>query len=303
MADVLMVGSVAFDGVETPFGKVDRALGGAACYAGTAASFFTSVRLVGVVGDDFEQSHLDFLASRGIDTTGVQRVPGKTFFWAGKYSDDMNDRETLVTELNVFEQFDPVLPESYRQTPYVFLANIQPELQLKVLSQMAAPKFVALDTMNLWIDIARDALLKVIEKSDLLLLNDSEAMQLTGLNNPLDAGRAMLDLGPDYALVKKGAHGAMMFSREGIFSLPAFPVETVKDPTGCGDSFAGGLIGYLAEVDAINDAELRRAVAYGTVVASFNVEDFSLDRQRTLTRPEVNARLAEFHRVTRFDLP
>lgn len=302
MADVLMVGSVALDSVSTPHGSVERALGGAACYAGIAASFFTGVRVVGVVGDDFDPAHLAFLASRGIDTRGIQRAPGKTFFWAGRYSDDMNQRETLATELNVFEDFDPVLPAEYRDTPYLFLANIHPALQLKVLSQMTAPRFVALDTMNYWITGAPDLLADVIRRVDLLLLNDSEAQLFTGRGNLVEAGRAMLERGPRVAIVKKGAHGAVMFTSDGIFALPAYPLEVVRDPTGCGDAFAGGLIGYLAAVEQTDDDALRRAMAYGTVVASYNAEDFSLERLRGLTREAVEERLYELHSTVRFDV-
>ncbi|MBI2298829.1 MAG: sugar kinase [Armatimonadetes bacterium] len=302
MADVVMVGSVALDSVETPAGRAERALGGAACYAGVAASFFTAVKLVGVVGEDFDPAHLAFLASRGIDTAGIERVPGKTFFWAGRYSNDMNDRVTLTTELNVFEQFDPALPAAYRSVPYLFLANIQPGLQLKVLDQMTRPRFVALDTMNLWIEHTPDELRAVIARVDLLLLNDSEARQLTGKAHLPEAGFAMLGLGPRVAVVKKGEHGAVVFTRDGMFLLPAYPVPQVTDPTGCGDVFAGGLVGYLAAVDRSDDAALRRAAAYGTVLASFNVEDFSLDRLRTLTREEVEERYLAFHGMTQFGL-
>lgn len=300
MPDVLMVGSVAYDSVETPQGKVDHALGGAATFAGVAASWFTGVRIVGVVGDDFAPEHLDFLASRGIDTAGIERVAGKTFHWAGRYAANLNDRETLATELNVFEQFNPVLPEGYRDTPYVFLANIQPTLQLGVLEQMRSPRFVALDTMNLWIDIARPALEAVIARVDLLLINDSEAEQLTGTRHLPSAAAAVRAMGPAAVVIKKGEHGAVLFCDGGPFALPAYLVPRVVDPTGCGDCFAGGMIGWLAGADRTDAEALRLAMAYGSVVASFNVEDFSLDRQRTLTRVAIDERLGELRELVRF---
>ncbi len=300
MADLVMVGSVAYDSVETPFGKVTKALGGAATYASVAASFFCQPRIVGVVGDDFEPEHVEFLRSRGVDVAGLQREAGKTFHWSGVYAANMNDRTTLLTELNVFEHFNPVLPEAYRGSEYVLLANIHPSLQLSVLDQMTAPKFVALDTMNLWIDIARDSLMEVIGRVQMLVINDEEARMLTELQQPLDAARKLLELGPRVVIIKKGEHGAMMFTAEGLFVLPAFPVEQVKDPTGCGDCFAGGFLGYLAQSDDVADASLRRAMVYGSVVASYNVEDFSLDRLRTLTAGDLDARFAAFRQLTEF---
>ena len=300
MAELVMVGSVAYDSVETPFGKVTKALGGAATFASVAASFFCKPRIVGVVGEDFESTHVDFLAGRGIDLEGLQREPGKTFHWSGVYAANMNDRTTLLTELNVFESFKPVLPETYRASDYVLLANIHPELQLNVLDQMTAPKFVALDTMNLWIEIARDALMKVIARVQLLVINDEEARLLTEVHHPLDAARKLLELGPRVVIIKKGEHGAMMFTADGLFVLPAYPVDLVKDPTGCGDCFAGGLLGYLASVDQDDDGALRKAMVYGSVVASYNVEDFSLDRLRGLTKADVDARYTAFRQITEF---
>lgn len=300
MAELVMVGSVAYDSVETPFGKVTKALGGAATYASVAASFFCQPRIVGVVGDDFEQAHVDFLVSRGIDVAGLQRETGMTFHWSGVYAENMNDRTTLLTELNVFEQFNPVLPERYRGSEYVLLANIHPQLQLAVLDQMTAPKFVALDTMNLWIEIAREPLLEVIKRVQMLVINDEEARLLTSLHHPLEAARRLLELGPQVVIIKKGEHGAMMFTAGGMFVLPAFPVAQVKDPTGCGDCFAGGFLGYLAKRDDCSDENLRRAMVYGSVVASYNVEDFSLDRLRTLTIADLDHRFDSFHRLTTF---
>jgi len=300
MADLVMVGSVAYDSVETPFGKVTKALGGAATYASVAASFFCQPRIVGVVGDDFEQAHVDFLTSRGVDLAGLQHEAGKTFHWSGVYAENMNDRTTLLTELNVFETFNPVLPDVYRSSEYVLLANIHPSLQLSVLDQMTAPKFVALDTMNLWIAIARDDLMKVIARVQMLVINDEEARLLTELHHPLDAARKLLELGPQVVIIKKGEHGAMMFTADGLFVLPAFPVEVVKDPTGCGDCFAGGFLGYLAKADDVTDASLRRAMVYGSVIASYNVEDFSLDRLRTLSAGDLDARFDAFRQLTEF---
>jgi sugar/nucleoside kinase (ribokinase family) len=301
MSDVLMVGSVALDSVETPYGKVQRALGGAATYAGVAAGFFTGVQVVGVVGDDFDPAHLAFLASRGVDTAGIERVPGgKTFHWAGVYSADMNSRETLATELNVFETFAPKLPQAYRRTPFLFLANIHPALQLDVLNQVEAPRFIGLDTMNLWISIARDALLEVVARVQLLLLNDEEARMLSGESNLVAAGRDLLTRGPRVVIIKKGEHGALMFTEHGLFAAPGFPLEVVKDPTGCGDCFAGALMGQLAAGEDIDEESLRRAVIYGSVVASYNAEDFSLDRLRTLTPDDIDHRFRAFVALTKF---
>lgn len=301
MAEVLMVGSVALDSVETPYGKVDRALGGAATFASVAASFWTPVQAVGVVGDDFDPAHLAFLVQRGVDTEGIEVIAGgETFWWGGVYSADMNSRETLFTKLNVFEEFHPVLPAAYRATPYLFLANIHPALQLDVLDQATGATFVGLDTMNLWIDITRDTLLQVIARTSAVFLNDEEARQLTGEANPVAAGLALLGLGPRLAVVKKGEHGALLFTAEGIFSAPGYPLERVFDPTGCGDCFAGGFMGYLAATEDLSEANLRRAVIYGSVVASYNAEDFSLDRLRTLTSDEIEARFEGFRRLTQF---
>ncbi len=302
MANVLMVGSVALDSVETPHGKVDRALGGAATYAGTAASFFTGVQAVGVVGDDFDPTHLEFLRSRGVDTAGIEIIEGgQTFWWGGVYSADMNSRETLFTHLNVFENFQPKLPEAYRQTPYLFLANIHPALQLDVLAQAEGAKFIGLDTMNLWIDITPDLLRQVVAKVNAIFLNDEEVRMLTGEHNLVAAGRKLLTMGPSVAVVKKGEHGALMFTADGLFAAPGFPLETVTDPTGCGDCFAGGFMGYLAGREDLSESSLRRAVIYGSVVASYNAEDFSLDRLRTLSEEEVDLRFEQFWQLTHFE--
>lgn len=306
MSEVLMVGSVALDTVETPFGKVGRALGGAATYAATAASFFTKVRMVGVVGEDFPEEHLDFLRSRGVDTGGIERVPGKTFHWSGRYGGDMAQAETLATDLNVFADFDPTLPEAYRDTEYVFLANIDPELQMKVLRQVRAPKWTACDTMNFWIAGKREALVELLQQVHLVLLNDAEAQQLTGQPSLTWAAHQVLEYGPRGVVIKKGAHGAALYTERPasrfpqLFALPSYPVPVVRDPTGAGDSFAGGLMGYLAATDDLSEPNLRRAVVYGSVIASFNIEDFSLNRQRTLTWEEIEQRFEEFRKMTEF---
>lgn len=300
MPNVLMVGSVALDTVETPFGREERALGGAATYASTAASFFTGARVVGVVGDDFSEEHLNFLRSRGIDTEGIERKAGKTFHWSGVYVGDLGQAETRATDLNVFATFNPTLPEAYRDTPYVFLANIDPELQINVLRQVRAPQWVACDTMNFWISGKREVLEELLQQVHLVLLNDAEAQQLTGEPNLTRAAQEILRRGPQAVVIKKGAHGAALYTPEAFFFLPSYPVPVVRDPTGAGDSFAGGLMGYLAAQDDVSEPHLRRAVVHGSVVASFNVEDFSLNRLRTLTTEEITARFEDFRRITEF---
>jgi sugar/nucleoside kinase (ribokinase family) len=306
MSEVLIVGSVALDTVETPFGRVGRALGGAATYAATAASFFTGVRMVGVVGEDFPEEHLDFLRSRGVDLRGLERVPGKTFHWSGRYVGDLSQAETLATDLNVFADFNPTLPEAYRDTEYVFLANIDPELQRNVLRQVRAPRWTACDTMNFWIAGKRAALLELLEQVHLVLLNDAEARQLTGESDLGRAAQQILQGGPQAVVIKKGAHGAALYTEQPgesfprWFSVPSYPVPVVRDPTGAGDSFAGGLMGYLAATEDLSEPNLRRAVVYGSVLASFNIEDFSLNRQRTLTREEIEERYEGFRRITAF---
>jgi len=274
---VLIVGSIAVDSVETPFGKLERAVGGAGTYSSVAASLLTSVRLVGVIGDDFPPEALELLQSRGVDLQGVEMTPGgKSFHWSGRYEYDMASAQTLNTELGVFGDFDPRLPESYRQTPYVFLANIQPALQLSVLDQIDRPQFTMCDTMNFWIQGAREDLLRVLGRVDLALMNDAEVRQLTGTPNLAGAAEQVLDMGPRYLVVKKGEYGATLVSRQGQFSLPCYPLPDVRDPTGAGDSFAGGFIGFLAWLDRVDEDSLRQALACGTVLASACVQDFSL---------------------------
>jgi sugar/nucleoside kinase (ribokinase family) len=291
MNEVLIVGSVALDSIETPAGQIDNALGGAATYGATAASLFAPIHLVGVVGEDFPQQHIDFLKSRNVDLAGLQVVSGgSTFRWKGDYNDDLNQAVTHETHLGVFEHFEPTLPEHYRDADFVFLANINPGLQLKVLEQVRAPKLVLCDTMNLWINIAREQVLEVFKRVDIAVLNDGEAKMLTEYENVIQAGSALQKLGPKHVIIKKGEHGALMFSDAEIFSAPSFPLESVVDPTGAGDSFAGSLIGYLAKTGDLSKENLRRAVVYGSVVASTTVQDFSLAALKTLTLEEVQRR-------------
>ncbi len=298
---LLVVGSIALDSVETPNEKRDDVLGGSATYFSYAASYFSPVRLVGVVGQDFPAEHTQLLAGRGIDTSGVQVVNGaKTFRWRGKYLPNMNDRETLEVHLNVFEKFDPVLPEDYRRSRYVFLANGSPVVQLKVLEQVPGAALVVADTMDLWIHTQRDELNALLKRLDGLVLNDSEARLLTGDENLVRAGRTVQALGPKFVVIKKGEHGAMFFSQDEVFVLPAFPTPRVVDPTGAGDSFAGGMMGYLAALDRFDPAALKRALAYGVVVASFNVEDFSLERLKQIERSDLDERFSEYRRMLSF---
>ena len=300
-----VVGSVAYDGVETPHGKIDRMLGGAGTYISLAASFFTEVGLVGVVGDDFDPADEALLAGHGVDLDGLVQVPGKTFYWSGVYSDDMNDRTTRTTELNVFADFNPELPAYYRSKPYLFLGNIHPSLQKQVRDQMKAPRFVGGDTMNFWIDGARDDLAQAIAQWDLILINDSEARQLSGEYNLRNAAKKILDMGPRTVVIKRGEYGAILFRPEGYFVAPGFLLETVFDPTGAGDSFAGGFMGYLSaqgvsDLDHATHAHLRKAIIYGSVMGSFCCEEFGVGRLRTLTRDDIEARYGEFKKFTEF---
>ena len=300
---LLVVGSVAFDAVETPHGKVKRTLRGAATYFSLAASFFTHVKLVGVVGEDFTEKDAAIFRGRRIDLTGLERAEGKTFFWAGRYSADLNDRVTLATELNVFATFRPKLPPAYRNSPYIFLANIDPTLQRSVLEQVRCrPKLVAVDTMNYWIERTPAELRETLRHTQVLMINDAETRQLASEHNLLRAARRIFRMGPRTLVIKRGESGALLVHGDSIFAVPAFPLHEVQDPTGAGDSFAGGFMGYLAAVDRIHDAALRRAVVYGSVMGSFAVERFGLDRLRTLTRKEIDVRARRFWRLTRFRL-
>jgi sugar/nucleoside kinase (ribokinase family) len=303
---LVVVGSVAYDAVQTPHGSVGRMLGGACTYISLSASYFTKVGIVAVVGEDFCQADADLLAGRGIDLTGLERVPGKTFFWSGVYSTDMNDRTTLRTDLNVFAGFDPKLPPHYRREPYLFLGNIQPALQRAVRRQMTALRMAGGDTMNYWIENAREELLETLRDWDFLLINDSEARLLSGEHNLRKAAEKILDMGPHTLVVKRGEYGAILFRNGDYFIAPGYLLEDVFDPTGAGDSFAGGFFGYLASRDVDLKApradwnELRRAVIYGSAMGSFCCERFGVDRFRTLTRAEIDARFNEFKAFTAF---
>mgnify|MGYP001279775869 CR=1 FL=1 len=298
--EILVVGSVAFDSVETPFGQGNEVLGGSATYFSTSASFFTGVRLVAVVGDDFPSTHREFLSSRDIDLAGLQVASGRTFRWKGRYGYDLNEAETLATHLNVFEGFRPEIPESFRDTEIVFLANIDPELQLEVVSQVRRPRLVACDTMNFWISGKRDALIRTLGHVDILVINEGETRQLAGEANLVKAARAVLAMGPKTLVVKRGEYGVLVFGAHSIFSAPAYPLEEVFDPTGAGDTFAGGFIGYLAATGDFSDATMRKATVFGSVMASFTVEDFSLDRLRSVTWAEIEDRFRKFQVLTAF---
>jgi sugar/nucleoside kinase (ribokinase family) len=300
---LLVVGSVALDSVETSQSRRDEILGGAASFSSYAASFFAPTRLVGVVGTDFPKVHEDFLRARGIDLAGLERAAGRTFRWAGRYAADFNTRTTLDTQLNVFETFRPKLPAGWSETPIVFLANIDPVLQLEVLVQVKKPRFSACDTMNFWIGGKRADLLRVLERVDMLLLNDEEARQLSGHSSLPAAARAISAMGPKAIVIKRGDAGALLFQEGEVFAAPAVPLDNVVDPTGAGDSFAGGLMGYLARTGDTSSAGMRSALVAGTVLASFCVEDFSLDRFRTLDAGAIRTRIAAFANLVRFETP
>ncbi|NQU95383.1 MAG: bifunctional hydroxymethylpyrimidine kinase/phosphomethylpyrimidine kinase [Candidatus Omnitrophica bacterium] len=297
---ILVVGSVALDTIKTPFGKKRNILGGSAVYFSVSASRFAPVSLVAVVGKDFPSKHVKFLKSKGIDVTGLAFKQGKTFSWEGEYGWDFSDPKTIATHLNVFSDFDPDIPREYRNKKHVFLANIDPELQWRVLEKMVNPRLVACDTMNYWIENKRKSLLKLLKKIDIFLLNESEAKELTGSSNLLKAARNILKLGPERVIIKKGEHGSLLFSGNSVFSTPAYLMETIVDPTGAGDTFAGGLMGYLATQKSINRASLRRAVVYGGVMATFAVQDFSLKRLGSVTKKDIAKRFKEFTRLTQF---
>jgi len=298
---LLVVGSVAFDSIKTPFGEKERVLGGSAMYCSVAASFFTDVRVVAVVGGDFDAEAEAVYHEREIDISDLERIPDqKSFFWKGEYGYDLNVAKTLDTQLNVFADFKPKLSAAARQTPYLFLGNIQPELQVEVREQVAA-KLVAADTMNYWIKNTPDELREMLKHIDLLIINDAEARELAGEANLVRAARAVLSMGPKRLVVKRGEYGAAMFTNDTYFATPAYPLEEVFDPTGAGDSFAGGFMGYLAATDATDEAAIRRAIIYGSVMASFNVEEFSCDRTRRLTYEEINARFRELRAISHFE--
>ena len=296
-----MVGSVALDTIKTPFGEKEGILGGSGVYASVSASFYCPVKLVAVVGKDFPEKHVDFLKSKKIDTLGLRTMPGNTFRWSGYYEYDMNQAHTLDTKLNVLGTFDPQIPEEYRDCEYVMLANLDPEIQLKVLAQLKQPKLVAMDTMNFWIESKRDALKEVIKKVDVVLMNDAELRQFMETPNIPVAARKILKLGAKAVIIKKGEHGALYFSRDDHFAAPSYPQEQFKDPTGAGDSFAGGFMGYLAKTNDLSKENMRKAIIVGSVMASFNVEDFSLERMKRLTLKEVSERFAEVKKFSHFD--
>lgn len=302
MAEVLIVGSMALDSVQTPFGSAERVVGGAAVYAAAAASLLAPTRVVGVVGGDFPREALDFLAARGADLSGVQQIPdGRSFFWSGVYDYSLSDRQTLETQLNVFADFDPVLPEHFRDSRYCFLANIQPRVQRAVLDQVSQECFVLCDTMNLWIETAREALLEVLARVDLLLVNDAEARQLAGTPNLQLAAQRLLALGPRWVVIKKGEYGATLVAEDDMFSIPSYPLPNVVDPTGAGDSFAGGMAGYLARCGDCQAMRVRQAVVFGTAIASATVEDFSLGGLRRLDLVELAARYQALRDLVNFD--
>ena len=303
MSGLLVVGSVALDSVETPFGKVTEVLGGSATYFSYAASFFAPVRLVATVGEDFPKEHVRLLEERGVDVTGLKTTPGgRTFRWTGAYGYDLNEAKTLDTQLNVLADFRPSLPADVRRVPFLFLANIDPELQLDVVRQMATrPRLVALDTMNFWIQGKREALARVLREVDVITINDGEARQLAGEPNLIRAARAIAAMGPRTVVVKRGEYGALMMADEAFFVVPAYPLESVFDPTGAGDTFAGGFMGYLASQSTLDRNAMRRAMVYGSVMASFTVEDFSLDRLRRLTQDEIAQRCAAFRDLMQVD--
>jgi len=295
---ILVVGSVFFDSIETPHGKAQRALGGAATYFSVAASFFTPVRMVAAVGEDFPKAEMDFLAKRGIDLSGLQVRPGLTGYWAGRYHEDMNQRDTLDLQLNVFADFQPQLPASHRDARYVFLANIDPRLQSMVLDQLAAPGLIGCDTMNHWIAGSRAELERLLRRVGILVINDEEARQLSGEQNVVRAARRLLTMGPQRVLIKRGEYGVIQFSADSVFAVPAFPLEEVFDPTGAGDTFAGGFMGELARSGDNSEKGLRRAIVYGSVLASFVVEDFGLGRLRALTHEDIERRYRQFVSLT-----
>ena len=297
---VLITGSIALDSVKTPIEEHHDLLGGSASYAAVAAGFFTDINLVGIVGSDFPKPYLDLYRKHRIDLEGLKIAEGKTFRWSGEYEWDMNKRRTLSVALNVFERFQPTLPAHYRSTPYVFLANIAPQLQLHVLAQMNRPKFIVADTMDLWIDTARDALLELLKQIDCLVLNESEARELTQQTSLIKAGQIVRGWGPKHVVIKKGEHGCLLFGDRFFFSAPAYPLEDIHDPTGAGDCFAGAFTGYLASVDRMDPETLRKAVIYGSVIASFDVESFSLGRLQTLTPRDIAQRYGLFKLMSHF---
>jgi|TARA_B110000211_G_scaffold9598_1_gene10138 sugar/nucleoside kinase (ribokinase family) len=304
MSKLVIVGTVAFDAIETPFGKTDKILGGAATYIGlSSAQFDIDPAIVSVVGGDFLQSDIQMLESKGINTQGLEVVKeGKTFFWSGKYHNDMNSRDTLATELNVLETFTPVVPDSYKDAEVVMLGNLHPMVQMSVIEQMHDPKMVVLDTMNFWMDIALDDLKKVISKVDVITINDEEARQLSGAYSLVNASKIIMEMGPKYVVIKKGEHGALIFHEDDMFFAPAMPLAEVFDPTGAGDTFAGGFTGYLAKTGDYSFESMKRAIIYGSCLASFCVEKFGTQRMEHLTKKEIDSRLQKFKSLTQYEI-
>ncbi len=298
---LLVVGSMAFDSVKTPFGEREDAIGGSATYFSVSASYFTDVRLVAVIGQDFPESELKFLAERSVDLAGLERLEGKTFRWKGEYGFDLNTAHTLDTQLNVFMDFQPQVPDSFQESEYVFLANIDPELQASVLGQVKSPRLVACDTMNFWIEGKRDELIETFGKVDIVVINEGEVRELAGESNILKASKKILEMGPKTLVVKQGEYGALLIQNDSIFSAPGLPIEDIHDPTGAGDTFAGGFMGHLASKGDLSRDGLRRAVIFGSVMASFNVESFSYDRLKTLTREDIEARYRDFSDLAHFE--
>ena len=299
---VVIVGSIGIDSIKTPFGHVKDVIGGSAVHASMAASFYTQVNLVGVVGKDFPKMYTKLLEKRGIDLQGLKVEKGKTFRWDGFYEFDMNQAHSIRTDLNVYASFKPKVPATYRSSPFLFLANIDPDLQKSVLSQMKKPRFIMMDTMNFWIQNKRDSLLDILKKVDLVLMNDGEVRELTGIPGLIKAGRKLLSMGVKMLVIKKGEHGALLLNDGMHFAAPSYPLENVKDPTGAGDSFAGGLVGYLAKTGDLSQENIRRAVIVGTVMASFNVEDFSLNRMKSLTQKEIVHRFEDLRHISLFEM-
>ena len=300
MVDVVISGTVALDSIRTPFGEVREVLGGSAVYSSVAAGEFAKAGIVSVIGKDFPKKYLSFLNTLGIDTGGIAVKKGDTFRWAGYYEYDMNQAHTLDTKLNVLASFDPVLPDEYRKAKYVFLANTDPEVQMKAYRQMKKPKLVMMDTMNYWIENKKEALTKMIEKADVIVVNDAEARQYFDTPSIVQAGRAFLNMGPKAVIVKKGEHGALMFTDGACFSAPAYPLEKLVDPTGAGDSFAGGFIGWLARTDDLSARNMRKAIIFGSAIASFNAEDFSLNKLKKITRDDIFNRYMMFQDIVSF---
>ena len=301
MSSILVVGSVAFDSVKTPFGEADNVLGGSATYFSVSASYFSPVNVVGVIGADFTEDDKAIFKRHNIDTAGLVQTDGDTFRWKGQYGFELNEAETLDTQLNVLETFDPKIPDSYKDSDYVFLGNIDPVLQVKVLDQIKSPKLVACDTMNFWIDAKLDDLKQMLKRIDMLVINDGEARMLSGEANLVQAANKIRAMGPERLIIKRGEYGVLAFNEDSIFAAPAFPLEEVFDPTGAGDSFAGGLMGHIALADELNDSTLRQAIVLGSVMASFNVEEFSLNKLSKLTETEIQGRFEQFKKLTHFE--